>query len=232
MTRKLRQGRWAIATVSVVLGIMIAVQYKSTMDIEKSDINLQRASELSAQLDDMKKENITLEEQLEALRKEGASSESMKQEFSMLRHQAGLTAVKGPGAVITINDSKLPVKAGENPNLYLIHDEDILRVVNELRAGGAEAISINGQRLIGTSEIRCSGPTVTVNGKLFTPPYVIKAIGDTKTLTSSLNMRGGVGETLKYWGIEISIEGANEIVVPAFEGPFRDKVGKPVEGAK
>ena len=70
-----------------------------------------------------------------------------------------------------IEDSLKPVQSGENPNLYVIHDEDILRMVNELRASiGAGTIAINDQRLIGTSEIRCSGPTITVNGKVFEPP--------------------------------------------------------------
>ena len=69
--------------------------------------------------------------------------------------KAALTNVKGTGVSVLIEDSLKPIQSGENPNLYVIHDEDILRIVNELRAGGAEAIAINDQRLIGTSEIRC-----------------------------------------------------------------------------
>ena len=75
-----------------------------------------------------------------------------------------------------MKDSLKPIQSGENPNLYVIHDEDILRIVNELRAGGAEAIAINDQRLIGTSEIRCSGPTITVNGKGFGAPLQLKRL--------------------------------------------------------
>ena len=97
--------------------------------------------------------------------------------------KAALTNVKGTGVSVLIEDSLKPIQSGENPNLYVIHDEDILRIVNELRAGGAEAIAINDQRLIGTSEIRCSGPTITVNGKVFGAPFTVKAIGDPKTLS-------------------------------------------------
>ena len=85
--------------------------------------------------------------------------------------KAALTNVKGPGVSVLIEDSLKPVQSGENPNLYVIHDEDILRIVNELRAGRAEAIAINDQRLIGTSEIRCSGPTIAVNGRSLEPLY-------------------------------------------------------------
>lgn len=131
--------------------------------------------------------------------------------------------------MITINDSKIPVKDNENPNLYLIHDEDLLRVLNELRAGGAEAISVNDQRLVGTSEIRCAGPTVMVNGKVFAPPFVIKAIGDPKTLSAALTMRGGVVESLKYWGIELKIQKEDNIVVPAFTGTFKEEHVKAIK---
>nr|WP_252893988.1 DUF881 domain-containing protein [Veillonella denticariosi] len=97
-----------------------------------------------------------------------------------------------------------------------------MRIVNELRAGGAEAIAINDQRLIGTSEIRCSGPTITVNGKVFGAPFVVKAIGDPKTLNSALTMRGGVVDSLKHWGgIKVTIKQEDSVAVPAFTGTFR-----------
>lgn len=117
----------------------------------------------------------------------------------------------------------------KNPNLYVIHDEDILRIVNELRAGGAEAIAINDQRLIGTSEIRCSGPTITVNGKVFGAPFTVKAIGDPKTLNSALTMRGGVVDSLKHWGIKVTIKQEEDVAIPAFTGTFREEHMKPNE---
>ena len=84
-------------------------------------------------------------------------------EPDMLKMQAGLTALEGEGVIIEMDDGNRAANTDENPNLYVIHDDDVLRVVNELRAAGAEAVSINGQRLIETSEIRCAGPTLSVN---------------------------------------------------------------------
>lgn len=225
----MKQGRWAIAAVSVVLGVMIVVQYRMTRDIADNNVRLQRAGDLAIQLTEATKERDELQKQLDMIKQQG-TVEGFKKENENLRFEAGLTDVTGKGVLVTINDSKVPVKSGENPNLYLIHDEDMLRIVNELRAGGAEAIAINDQRLIGTSEIRCSGPTITVNGKIFAPPFVIKVIGNPQTLTAALNMRGGVVESLKYWGIEISMQKADNVNIPAYNGTFRREYIHMAEG--
>ena len=218
----LKQGRWAIAAVSMLLGIMLVGQYKTTQSIAESNIHLQRTGDLARELTAAEKERDELRQQLEKIQK-GDASASVVSDINLLKQRAGLTDVTGPGVIITINDSKIPVKDNENPNLYLIHDEDLLRVLNELRAGGAEAIAVNDQRLTGTSEVRCAGPTVMVNGKVFGPPFVIKAIGDPKTLSAALTMRGGVVESLKYWGIELKIQEVDQMIVPAFNGTFKEE---------
>ena len=91
-------------------------------------------------------------------------------------------------------------------------------MVNELRAAGAEAISLNGQRLIGSSEIRCVGPTVLVNERRLAAPFVISAIGNPQTLESSLKLRGGVIENFKFWGIKADVVQSDQVRVPAFKG--------------
>ncbi|WP_126940231.1 MULTISPECIES: DUF881 domain-containing protein [unclassified Veillonella] len=216
----MKQGRIAIAVVSMIVGVMLVTQYKMTQTIAEGNVNLQRSGELALKINSLQEERAGLRKQIATMKEEG-SLEGIKEENRVLSLRASLVDVEGPGVVLTITDSKTPVKDGENPNLYLIHDEDMLRIVNELRAAGAEAISINDQRLIGTSEIRCSGPTITVNGKIFAPPFIIKAIGDTKTLHSSLTMRGGVVESLKYWGIEVKIQDEAHITVPAYDGTMK-----------
>lgn len=216
----MKQGRIAIAAVSMIVGVMLVTQYKMTQTIAEGNVNLQRSGELALKINSLQEERAGLRKQIATMKEEG-SLEGIKEENRVLSLRASLVDVEGPGVVLTITDSKTPVKDGENPNLYLIHDEDMLRIVNELRAAGAEAISINDQRLIGTSEIRCSGPTITVNGKIFAPPFIIKAIGDTKTLHSSLTMRGGVVESLKYWEIEVKIQDEAHITVPAYDGTMK-----------
>ena len=94
----------------------------------------------------------------------------------------------------------------------------MLRVINELRAAGAEAISINGERLVSTSEIRCAGPTLSVNNNRSAPPYVILAIGNPSNLASALKLRGGVLDTFKFWGIQADLTQPEVVKVPAFKG--------------
>ena len=128
-----------------------------------------------------------------------------------------------------LDDSNIAKKSGENPNLYIIHDEDLLRVLNELRAAGAEAISVNDQRIVAMSEIRCAGPTISVNNVRSAPPYVIKAIGAPKTLSSALRLRGGVVETFEFWGIQVKIKTVEKLHIPALKAPRSFEYAKTVE---
>ena len=135
-----------------------------------------------------------------------------------LKLQACLLPLEGSGIIITMDDSDKTAKVGEDKNLYLIHDDDLLKVINELRAAGAEAISINGQRLIDISEIRCAGPTLSVNNVRSSAPFEIHAIGEKNTLENAIKMRGGVAETLKVWGIHLEVEVSDNVYVPPYKG--------------
>ena len=226
-----KQGQIAIAAVCVVLGIMLAVQFRTTQDIRAS-IPFQRVEDLSQRLSQTEKERDALVKEVHQLR-QTANHEIPSKEMEVLKMGAGVTAVQGPGIIVTIDDSKRPTKPGENPNLYLIHDDDILKVINELWAAGAEAVAINEQRLIASSEIRCAGPTLSVNNTRYSPPYDIRAIGEPQTLETALKMRGGVIETLQFWGIQVSVKKVEVVKVPAYKGAFRFDFAIPVkEGGK
>ena len=226
----IRQGQVAIALVCVVLGIMLAVQFRTTRDI-KASVPYQRVEDLSQQLSKTEKERDALLSEVYALRK-ASGAEAATRELQNVKMGAGLVPLAGPGVEVIIDDSKRPTKPGENPNLYLIHDDDILKVINELRAAGAEAISINGQRLIASSEIRCAGPTLSVNNTRYSPPYEIRAIGDPATLESSLKLRGGVIETLQFWGIQVAVKKQDIVKIPAYKGSFHFQYAKPEEEGK
>jgi len=221
-----RQGQIAIALVCAVLGFMLAVQFRTTQDIRAS-LPYQRVEDLSQRLQETEKERDALLEELAKLR--DSLTETSSWETQKIKMAAGIVPLRGPGVVITIDDSKRPAKPGENPNLYLIHDDDMLKVINELWAAGAEAVAINEQRLIASSEIRCAGPTLSVNNTRYSPPYEIKAIGSPQTLVNALKMRGGVVETLQFWGIQISIKPQEVVEIPAYKGTFRFEYAKPVE---
>jgi len=101
--------------------------------------------------------------------------------------------------------------------------EDILKVVNELRSAGAEAISVNEQRIISTSEIRCAGTTIFINGERVGAPFVIKAIGDPALLESAMLMRGGYVDGLKEWGLRINTTRETDIVIPKYNKTISSK---------
>lgn len=220
---RMRKGQLSIALVCVVLGIMLAVQFRATQGI-RSNVTYQRIEDLSAQLKATQQERDALLEEVHELRQKDGSGK----EVENIKMGAGIVDLKGPGVKVTIDDSQKIAKPGENPNLYVIHDDDLLKIINELRAAGAEAISVNGQRLIATSEIRCAGPTLSVNNTRYTPPYEILAIGDPKTLDNALKMRGGIVETLRFWGIQVAISKTEQVIVPAYKSSFRFDYAQPI----
>lgn len=207
------KGKILIAVVFMVLGFMLSVQYKTTE--RQRSIRMDRVEDLSERLKVMEAENKQLLAELENMR----SGNGGGVVDDRLQLMAGSTDVEGSGIEIVLDDSNIAKKANENPNLYIIHDEDLLRVLNELRAAGAEAISLNDQRIVAMSEVRCAGPTVSVNNVRSAPPYVIKAIGAPKTLTSALRLRGGVVETFEFWGIQVKIKTVEKLRVPALKAP-------------
>ncbi len=211
---KIERGSLSVALVCMVLGFMLAVQFRSAQDIKSLPAN-QRIEDLTLRVKQLSSEN----QQLKETSSDDGHSASI---YDGLMLASGQTAVKGPGVIVTLDDSKKMVK-NDDPNLYLIHDEDMLKVINELRAAGAEAISINGQRLTGNSEIRCAGPTISVNNVRSAPPFEIRAIGSSRDLLAAINMRGGVADTLKVWGITVNAQESKEILIPAYKAanPFK-----------
>lgn len=226
------QGKILIAIVFMILGFMLTVQYKAT--VRQRTIRMDRVEDLSERLKGMESENKQLLQEINELRKKGAdrAKDTMQERLELL---AGTTEAEGAGIEIILDDSSLPKKANENPNLYIIHDEDLLRVLNELRAAGAEAISLNDQRIVAMSEVRCAGPTVSVNNVRSAPPYVIKAIGAPKTLISALRLRGGVVETFEFWRIQVKIKTVDKLRIPALKTPRNFEYARSIseeEGAK
>ncbi len=208
----------SMVLICFVLGFILAAQFKNVQG-SKSDLQNQRIEELAARL-------VRTEEERDELSKQISKISSNRGLTDDLKLQSCTVPLIGEGISVKMDDSTRVAKSGENPNLYLIHDDDILRVINELRAAGAEAISINGQRLIATSEIRCAGPTLSVNNVRSAPPYEINAIGDKKSLEGAIKMRGGVAETLKVWGITLEVTPSDEIKIPAYNGAVKNVYAK------
>lgn len=232
---RLKGGQVAIALVCLVLGLMVSMQYRIQRNVA-SDLSLKRSEELTSMLKQSEDQRLRLEEEVAELREELARAaqgqnalSGLKNELNKARMLAGLTEVRGPGVVVVLDDSKRPRQPGEDPNVFILHDDDLLKVVNELQAAGAEAISINGQRLVAMSEIRCAGPTISINRTMTAPPVQILAIGDPEVLESALKLRAGILESLAFWGIEVSVKRETDIMIPAYKGSLRFQYAKTVD---
>lgn len=219
----LKQGQFSITLVCIILGIMMAVQFRATENI-RSTLPYQRAEDLTQRLKQVEKERDELTEQLQGLKQSSGGTTT-----EAIQMVAGLVPLHGAGVIITVDDTKPAPSPGKNPDLFLIRDEDILKIFNELRASGAEAIAINNQRLIASSEVRTAGPFLSVNNMNLSAPYEIKAIGDPATLETALKIRGGVIETLQFWGIQISVKQSNSVELPAHKGTFHFRYAQPVQ---
>ncbi len=231
-----------LSVVALLLGLFIAIQLRSTNDVYSAMPDL-RVTEMRAVLMETITQNQLLTRELEetrdklrqfeetAMQGEGIL-ELIQNELKNARMLAGLVDVQGEGLVITLADSQATSLPGDNPNVYLVHDEDLLKLVNVLSAAGAEAISVNEQRLLATSEIHCAGPTISINNVRVGAPFVIKAIGNANTLESALRMRDGIVDTLNFYGIGVQVKREANLVVPAYKRPIRFDYAQPVTGGK
>ncbi len=213
-----------ITIICFILGLMLTMQLK-TVQVNEDKTNA-RTSEVQAQYAELKKnydaklvEIEELNKVLEEYRKAETDEETvelLKAELKKAQQDAGLTNVRGAGLTVVMEDSLADFGSGIDLNNYLVHDEDILKVVNELKSAGAEAISVNNQRIISTSEIRCAGTTIFINGERIGAPFTIKAIGDPALLESAMTMRGGNVDILKEWGIRFTITRESDIVITKY----------------
>ncbi len=221
------KNNWLIpvGVVSIVMGFLLSTQIRNQMDYKQS-LPSRRVEDLMVLLKNAEEAKAGLEKEVQVLRqaKGGASRRSDATDLA-----AGLVAVQGPGLEVVVSDSAKPLQKGEDPNIAIVHNDDLLRLVNELRAGGAEAVAINDQRLVDTSEITCAGSTILVNQSRITPPFVIRGVGNPETMSAALALRGGIIEYLQFYGIQVSISKKTEVLIPMYSGGSQYRYAKPVK---
>ncbi len=225
-----------VTLVCLALGALVASMLRSaTSDNPDGATPLQQIIYLQRRVDKLTEEVKEWQDKYNTvLMKSGsdtAATEALKKELSDVQVQAGMTPVAGPGIVITIDDSVSSLKpniTGENASPLLTHDLDLLMLVNELRSAGAEAIELNGQRVVGSTAIRCVGPVIQVNEQRISAPFVVKAIGKTDVLYGAVNLPYGVLDGLKPLGIKVDVSKRDNIRVTAILTPPKIEVGKPV----
>lgn len=227
-----------ITLVCILSGFFLAFQLK----VQASNTNVnplsQKNTNLVTIIKDLEKEIKIQENQIEKTRNDLNALQSqqssrkiqeLKSQLDRLKIMAGLTPVVGTGIIIVIDDNKAGLKANPNddPNKYIVHYEHILNLVSELKVGGAEAISVNGQRLITTSEIRCVGNVILVNTTRIAPPFEIRAIGSPKLLAEIV--ANGELELLKASHFPVTLQEATELIIPAYKGELQFNYSQPAK---
>ena len=135
-----------------------------------------------------------------------------------LSAMAGTLAVKGHGLVVHLADSSRTPASSDEASAYRIHDVDIQLVVNALFAAGAEAVSVNGNRLVATSPVRAAGATIVVNFRPLTPPYDVTGIGARRAGFDASAIAKRFSRWRSLFGLGFSLREADDLVVPAFTG--------------
>ncbi len=217
----------SLLLVCALLGFVVSIQFKS-VQFNNGSSTPARYEELQKMYLAEQEKNASLQDQItqmqttinsyrESIEQTGTAYKGMEADLLRAENLAGLTDVYGPGITITLSDAK-NTDPTVPPEYFIIHDSDVRSLVNELLAAGAEAISINDERVVSTTAIRCVGPVIIVNNSRSSTPFVIKAIGDSATLESAINMTGGVLSELRQWNIGVAIQKSSRIDMKAYSG--------------
>ena len=228
--------RWKIALtlgiVCFILTIAISIQFKTIKDSNSTVSQTLTGNELRDQVlkwkekyDKASKDLEKSENKLEEIRLQATQNDenalNKENEIKQDNVLLGLTDVSGSGIVITLKDNNTVNRSSLSPldniELYLVHAGDLVEVVNALRNAGAEAISINGQRITNFTSIYCAGNVVVVNGEKISSPVEIKAIGSPELLYGSITIPGGYLELMKETGVMVEVNKVDNISIGKYE---------------
>lgn len=226
MSRKIKQK--SIIFLTFLLGIIISIHIKS-LNPNNTFVSLKSIKEMENQmnLERVELENINkliLQRKSDIakyeieLKENGSIDKIVENELKELKTVTGFKKLIGEGIIVELRDSERELKEGEDPNNILVHDRDVLQIVNDLKVAGSEAIAINGERIISLSEIKCAGPTITINGSTYGQPFVITAIGNKKLLQAAIEAPNSYANLLKdIWDINITSHIVDDLIIPEYD---------------
>ncbi|HET6165312.1 MAG TPA: DUF881 domain-containing protein [Marmoricola sp.] len=239
-----RQRRWHAAAVAafVVAGALFATTSLSSkgLDLRAASITdlggvvqqeRDRSDDLQAELTRLKAEVDQLSHQVD-----DSEVSDLQEQVDRLLEPAGFAAVTGPGLTVTLDDApkseidRADEDGGVSVDELVVHQQDIQAVVNALWAGGAEAMTVQGQRVIATTGIKCVGNTVVLHGVPYSPPYRIAAIGDAGRLQASLDASDYIDNYLTVadaYGLGYDVTQSDRLEFPAYEGSSTLKYARP-----
>ncbi len=231
-----RRRRWPDLVAGAVFAVAGALFVASATASEDGILRLDRTGGLQDAITARAEQNAALAAdvdrltaQVAALQADGAAGpalEQTNQDIADLAPVVGLTEVIGPGVTVTLDDADAPspLPDGLTGDDYIVHQQDVQGVVNALWRSGASGVTVMGQRLINTSAVRCVGNTVILQGQVYSPPFVVEAVGDLDRMTAALEEDPAV-QAFRDWasvvGMRYQQDVTRELVLPAYTGPVR-----------
>jgi uncharacterized protein YlxW (UPF0749 family) len=231
----LKTGRKEIALICIIVGILIILQMRTVSQIE-GILSTDRAIDLAAEVNTLTSENESLKNEIEDLNEkitayelevsDGTTVEELQEDIEEQEIMAGVTDVTGEGIIIEIDAD---TSKDYDPVLYSNSSEMLLLLVNELNAAGAEAVSINGERIVMTTEIRQGGNYVNINRNQYSIPFEVKVIGDQETLLAAINMNAGIVDIMESNSFVVNIEEDEEVEIEKYNGVIDIQYAQPVD---
>lgn len=224
-----------LATAGIVNGAYVGIDEEAVYKIKNLNRYAQNVEEMKLLVNNM--QNAVNDEKQTRddyqTRKYLDDIIEINSQIEQIKHYNGFTNVRGPGIMLRVSDNLV-----EDPNLdimeRIVHDVDIVVLLNDLKAAGAEAVEINGKRIINISEVLCAGPLISVNGEVIPAPFVIIAVGDSDDLYDAVTQEGTYAYELKNtYGMEVVAVRGYNLTVRRFRGSFNTKyahiIGEGVE---
>ena len=219
-------GRLTTVAIFMLAGFMVAV---SAIAAGGADLRVDRSANLRELVATQSGRNQELRGEAEALRAEVDELRELQKTDPSLREQVAAASVvsqtagvEGPAVRVVLDDAPIDVRPeGVDDDALIVHQQDIQMVVNSLWASGAEAMSIQGQRVVATTGIKCVGNSVVLHGVPYAPPYVIEAIGPQEEMMQALKDSKAIQIYLQYveaYGLGYHAETVENVEVPDFVG--------------
>lgn len=234
--RRTLGGRIGTVAVCVLAGVMMTV---AALAARGTDLRSDRTADMrdlivtqSSRNEELRRDVAALTEEVGGLAGRQPGNSELTERLAVAEEAAGLTDLVGPGLRVTLTDAPADVKpAGVSDDALVVHQQDIQAVVNALWAGGAEAMTIQGQRVTSATGIKCVGNTVVLHGVPYAPPYRIEAMGDVPALQSALDSSEAVKVYKEYvtaYRLGWAVADAGQVTMPAYKGTLAITHASPI----
>ncbi|OEJ32783.1 DUF881 domain-containing protein [Streptomyces subrutilus] len=242
--RRARPVRLLTAAVFALAGLLFVTSFNTSKGTNiRTDASLLKLSDL---IEERSQSNAALEQSLGPVRRrvdaladrDDGSTKAEDAKLAALRVASGTEELSGKGLTVTLNDAppgataRIPNVPEPQPNDLVIHQQDLQAVVNALWQGGAQGVQVMDQRLISTSAVRCVGNTLILQGRVYSPPYKVSAVGDPGALRKALAASPALQNYQLYvnaYGLGWKVDEHKALTLPGYSGTVDLHYAKPVE---